>query len=66
MNAARLPEARLRCPEWAVDEENAMKRVRRAAISGDVEAGAKALADWIDAQALMLAYVDVYDLVTMH
>jgi hypothetical protein len=66
MNAERLPEARLRCPQWAADEDAAMKRVRRAALDGDVDAGARALADWIDAQALMLAYCDVYDLVTMH
>lgn len=61
MNAARLPEARERYPKWAADEDAAMLRLRIAVAAGDVPAGAKALADWIDTQALMLSYMEIED-----
>lgn len=59
MNAARLPEARLRFPKLAADEDAAMCRVRRAVGAGDIKAGSQALADWIDAQVAMLLYLDI-------
>lgn len=62
MNAARLPEARLRFPDWAANEREAECRVRICASVGDIAGGAKALADWIDAQALMLACLEIYGL----
>lgn len=61
MDAARLPEARLRFPQLATDEADAERRVRLAMATGDVKSGANALADWIDAQAAMLAYLTVED-----
>lgn len=59
MNAARLPEARLRFPQLAEDEADAERRVFQALASRDVKGGAQALADWIDAQAAMLCYLEV-------
>lgn len=59
MNAARLPEARLRFPEWAEQERDAEMRVRICVATGDIKGGAHALADWIDAQAAMLVYLDI-------
>lgn len=61
MNAARLPEARQRYPQWAAEEDAAMWRLRQAVANGNIPAGAKALADWIDTQALMLAYMEIED-----
>lgn len=60
MNAARLPEARLRWPRLAKEEADAERRVRQAMAASDLEAGARALADWIDAQAGMLVYLECY------
>lgn len=61
MNAARLPEARLRYPHLATQEDEAMKRCRRAAMAGDIKAGSQALADWVDARCAMLVYIELED-----
>ena len=61
MEAGRLPIARARFPEWAADEASAAQRVRESVVTGDVHAGAKAMADWIDAQALMLVMLSIED-----
>lgn len=66
MDAARLPEARLRFPAWAADEAHAEQRLRMAIATGDLAGGAQALADWIDAQAAMLAYLTVEERLTKH
>ena len=61
MDSARLPEARARFPEWALCERMAEQRLRVAVAEGDIPAGSQALADWIDAQAVMLACLYVED-----
>lgn len=60
MHASRLPEARQLCPLFAADEAHAERQLRVAVATGDVAAGAKALADWIDAQVGMLVYLELY------
>lgn len=56
-----LAKGRTRHPEWAKREDDAYDRCCRAIETCDVEAGARAMADWVDARALIIVYTEMED-----
>lgn len=52
----RLPIGRGKMPHWAVQEREALARLRGCTLGGDIPGGVQAMADWVDARCAITVF----------